>query len=191
MMTRKNLRLLFAASVVVASACWLLLFFQSRSLSVPKQLADGSTVNELPANILAFEFAWTDPRAEEIRSLWQTNGLLEVATAQLRLDFIFLLLYPTAVALGCLLARRHLGRHSWLATAGRILPPAQVLTAGFDAVENLALLQILGGAPGRPAPDLAIWAATAGICATLKFSLLLAGIAYGVAGFVSWRRHRD
>lgn len=193
-MTRKRQRILFATAVLVALTFWILLSLQGSSLSVARQLPDGTTTRELPANILAFEFAWSGQRAVEIVELWQANDLLDVARDQLRFDFVFLLLYPTAVALGCLLARHHLERTSpRLAALGRVLIPAQVLTAGFDAVENLALLRILRDASATtgPAPDLGSWAAAAAIFATLKFTLLLAGIVYGAAGLVAWLRHRD
>ncbi len=170
-MTRKALWISFASFLLATFAHGLFLQLQGRSLSV---------LGELPGGIVAFELAGSERRATEIVELWRSKGLLEVASDQIRLDFLFLLLYPTAIALGCLLARRHLGRSSSRLSAwGRVLARAQVATAGFDAVENWALLRILGGESGA-------WAATAAVFASLKFGLVLAGLLYAAAGCVRW-----
>ncbi len=179
-MTRKTLWLLFAVALLATIACGLCLHIQGRSLSVSRELPDGTTEAAVPGSIVAFELAGSERRAARIVDLWRQEGLLEVAANQIRLDFLFLLLYPTAIALGCLLARRHLGRSSSRLSAwGRVLARAQVATAGFDAVENWALLRILGGESGA-------WAATAAVFASLKFGLVLAGLLYAAAGCVRW-----
>ncbi len=180
-MTRNTQWIWFAVALLATTAYWLFLYSQGASLSVPKELAGGTTAAELPGGIVAFEFAGTERRTAEIVDLWRRHGLLEIARDQIRLDFIFLLLYPTAIAFGCLLARRHLGRR--LSALGRTLARAQVLAAGFDALENWALLRILGSDSG-----LAIWAGSAAVFATLKFGLVLAGVCYAAAGLVRWSR---
>ncbi len=186
-MSRKKHWIWFAASLVATLAYGLFLQVQGESLS-----ASG----ELPGAILDFEFAGSDCRAAEIVDLWRDQDLLEVATNQVRFDFLFLFLYPTAIAFGCLLARRHLGENTsvppeggkWglLSALGGILARAQVLSGAFDAAENLALLRILDAAtPGSvgAASGLATWAA---IFASLKFGLVLAGCGYAAAGFGRW-----
>ncbi len=191
-MTRKTQWIVFAVALPATIAYWLCLQSQGASLSVLKKLPDDTTTAELPGNILAFEFAGSGRRASEIVKLWSKHDLLEIARDQIRLDFIFLLLYPTAIAFGCLLARRHLGQPSSRYSAlGRTLAKAQVLAAGFDALENWAMLRILGSAAASsdtasPAPGLATWAGSAAVFATLKFGLVLAGACYAVAGFVCW-----
>ena len=193
-MTRKTQQILFAVAVLATIAYWLFLMAQGKPLSVPKQLVDGTTAAELPGAIVAFEFATTESRAAAIVDLWREHGLLEVARDQVRLDFVFLLLYPTAIALGCLLARRHLGNPaSRFHTLGRTLARAQVLAGGCDAVENWALLRILDAAAtsGAPASGLAAWAGSAAVFAAVKFGLVLAGVGYAAAGFLRWLRRRD
>jgi hypothetical protein len=55
----------------------------------------------------------------------------------------------------------------------------QWLAAGFDAVENIALLVLLFGRLASPWPQVA-W-----VCAVLKFSLIILGIAYILYALIS------
>lgn len=101
---------------------------------------------------------------------------------------VFLFLYPIAIGLGCLLARRHLGPPaSRLHALGRTLAHLQILAGGCDAAENWALLWILDAATsGAPVSDLAGPAGSAAAFAAVKFGLVLAGVGYAAAGFLGW-----
>ena len=186
---RRTLRILFVASLLVTLAYWLFLFSQGAPLSVTRQLADGTTVDQLPSSIVAFEFATTGTRAAEIVALWRDNDLLDVARDQVLFDFIFLFLYPTTIALGCLLVRRHFGPpDSRLHMRGQHLAKGQVMAGVCDALENMALLRVLGSEAlqdaAAAASDLDFWARAAAIFAAIKFALVLAGIAYAATGLV-------
>ncbi len=186
-MTRKTLWNLFAVALVATLAYWLFLMSQGKPLSVPQKLPDGTTVAELPGAIVAFEFAGTGPRAAKIVGLWREHGVLEVARDQILLDFVFLFLYPIAIGLGCLLARRHLGPPgSRLHTLGRTLAILQILAGNCDLAENWALLRILDAASTSAAPSLALYAGAAAVFAGVKFALVLAGVGYAATGFVRW-----
>ena len=122
----------------------------------------------VPGGILAYEFAWSGARAQEILTTWRE--LLPVVRMQLLWDFPFLLLYPLAFSLAC--ARLAWARHGRQASIGAFLSVAVLFAAPLDAIENLALLTMLSHVPTNGL------ARTAAVCAGAKFSLLLAAFAF-------------
>jgi len=165
--------------------------------------------------IVALELAGTGARAESILCAWQQTVLekarppgpstspgesasspgsgaartaLDRAEASLALDFLFLLLYPLAIGLGCCWAADVMERQGLVTPSrgGRLvraLAWAQVATAVFDLVEDLALVAVIGrfrdGEPvGDALPLLARW------CAIPKFVLALTGLAVVLAGLI-------
>jgi hypothetical protein len=122
--------------------------------------------------IIPFELAGTPERAERIMQRWGPVGQA-AARRSLILDYPFLLAYAPLQALACdaagdALSRRH---HELLAAAGAPLAWGQLAGAGFDAIENAALLGVLFGGDAR-------LPALARACATIKFALLGAGLGY-------------
>lgn len=130
----------------------------------------GKPLDDTGASILDYEFAWTEARARTILTAW--TGLEDVARRQIRLDFGFLLVYPLLLSLVCAMLAASPGNS--MAPLGVFLAWAVLACAPLDAVENLALLRMLDlGASGA-------MARLAALCAGLKFTLVYAGMGYGL-----------
>ena len=95
----------------------------------------------------------------------------------LGIDYLFMPVYATALALGILLAS---GRHgSWFATLGAWLGWGAYAAALFDAVENYALARMLMlNEVWSPWPEVAAFSAS------VKFLLLLFGLFYALVGWL-------
>ncbi len=121
-------------------------------------------------DIVSFEVAGTVERSGAIVAAWEAQGVLSRAKWNTWLDYLFLICYPNAVALGLVLV---LGRPipNFWRSAARGLAWAQWVVLASDAVENAALLRILYGTLASPWPQLAL------TCAIIKFTLLAAGLA--------------
>lgn len=129
--------------------------------------------------IVQFEFTWNSAAADALIHSWSTEQQLRAAFS-LGLDFLYLPLYSTTIALACLWATE--GRpESWQA-AGRWFAWGAWGAAVFDAVENLALYRLLLG----PATDAA--ALLSSLCATAKFTLIALGIGFAIAALLTGRR---
>jgi hypothetical protein len=130
--------------------------------------------------IVALERAGTAARAAAIIGVWRKEGALGEAWASLAIDFPFLALYSTALALTVLwLAFRDWSALGPLGRGARATGVVVALLqwgAGLaDVVENVALVIELGWGPTE---RLAWWADHA---AGLKFGLLELGVLYLVA----------
>ncbi len=126
--------------------------------------------------IIPFELAGTPARARRIMDTWGPEGRRAARLSLLR-DYAFPPTYASLQALGCTATARafaEAGRHE-LAACGGPLAWGQLATAGFDYIENTALLLILTRRDGR-LPALARRAALA------KFALLFAGWGYMLLG---------
>jgi len=162
----------------------LILFAVFRVLDAPLQTPAA------PNGIVSFELAGTPEKAFQILVSWepdvqsdspmgiQPNGKLFAAFG-LGIDYLFMPVYATALALGILLAAgRHDGR---FATFGPWLGWGAYSAAIFDAIENFALVQILlRNQVWSPYPEVAA------ISATVKFGLLMLGLVYALVGWL-WR----
>ena len=125
-----------------------------------------------PAGIVSFEFAASRERADQMLEAWGETGR-RIARQSLWLDFLFLASYAPGLALLCAAtADRARGEHATRAALGDPLAWGQLAAGGLDALENLALLRVVGGAPGEA------WPALAAAFAGLKFALVGAGFAY-------------
>jgi hypothetical protein len=101
----------------------------------------------------------------------------------IRWDYLFLFIYPALIAVGCLIVINFLeAKKLWGVMLGLILIALQPLAGLFDAVENYALLRMLGGSLKNPWPQIAKW------FATVKFGIVYAGlgymIVYGLAALI-------
>ena len=134
------------------------------------------TTPSAPYGIVSFEFAFTPARAQEMISSWSTDAQLRAAFIQ-GLDFLFPLVYSAALGLGCLMAANVLSaRAKPLKGLGVILAWALVLAAICDYIENIALVVQLFGKIQSPYPEIA------GVCAVIKFSMILITIGYILYG---------
>lgn len=151
----------------VAAAAWP--FFTMRGL-------DEALMEPEPHyGIVAFELAYTVDKAGEIVGAWG-DALLPVAKKSLLVDYPFMPAYALIFfSLTRLFALIPGGRVGAWARRAALFPLAAAI---FDAVENLGLLSIVASPDAIPA-----WApVTAGVAATIKFSLLvLAMLSWPVA----------
>ena len=117
---------------------------------------------------------------------WGSQGR-RTADRSLRLDFLFLAAYAPGLALLCAAASdRARAARSRLAPAGAVLAWGQLAAGALDAIENLALLRVLGGSSAG------VWPALAAACAWPKFALVAAGIGYLVSyAFCRLRTRRN
>jgi hypothetical protein len=131
--------------------------------------------------IITFELAGTPERARRITDVWGSDGR-RAARRSLLLDYAFPPTYACLQALGCTVTGDRYGARGRRvrAAGGGALAWGQLAAAGFDYVENTALLLILAGRDGRT-PALARRAALA------KFALLFAGWGYMLLGFTARR----
>jgi hypothetical protein len=123
-----------------------------------------------PHGIVSFELAGDRAAAARMLEAWGDDGR-RAAAHSLRLDFLFLAAYAPGLALLCgAAAERARRRGSRLAAPAALVAWAQLAAGGLDALENLALLRVLGDAAASGA-----WPALAAACAWPKFALVAAG----------------
>ncbi len=121
---------------------------------------------KIESPVLCFEFVWTAEKANEMLDDW--GNKLHFLTFGFGLDFLFLLLYPIVLFLVLQLVAKY-APHEWLKRFATFFAPVALTSGLFDAVENVCLLcYIFGHHAG--------WLLKmAGICAGIKFGLLLIG----------------
>lgn len=123
--------------------------------------------------IVGLEVAGSVDAAAEVIAAWDDRDVIHAAFGT-GLDYLFLLAYANALALACVWGRR-MFRHAWLVTLGGLLAWGAWLAGTLDAIENIALLDMLRGPIESPAPEVAA------ACAYVKFVLVYAGVAYALA----------
>jgi hypothetical protein len=111
-------------------------------------------------------------------------GGIDAAQTSIYLDFPMLVLYALALSALCVVvaARAAERGRSGLAGAGRTIAWLAPVAAALDAVENVALLQVLDGHIDQPWPGIAFG------FAAVKFALLAVVIVYLVIGLLSLGR---
>ena len=136
------------------------------------------TTPSAPSGIISFELAFTPERAQEIINSWIPEAQLHAAFIQ-GLDFLFPIIYSSALALGCFMTAHILHvRRKPLRSIGKPLAWGLILAAAFDYLENIALVSELFGKVETPLPQVAA------ICAVIKFSIIFIAIAYILYGLV-------
>lgn len=134
------------------------------------------TTTAAPYGIVSHQLAWTPENSRAILVSWGTRASLFAAFG-LGLDYLFMPSYALTVAIGTLLAA---GRHKgWFCRTGRWVAYGTFVGVLFDALENIGqALQLLNGTITVPGTIFI------GICATIKFTLLLLGVLYGLVGWI-------
>jgi len=127
-----------------------------------------------PSGIVSFELAFTGDVSRSILDSWDENARLFAAFG-LGFDFLFMPVYAVALSLGLLLASRD--KPGWYLNLTTMLGWGAFAAALFDAIENYALWNLLIGNPGGSYPQIA------GICASIKFMLLISGLLTALAGY--------
>jgi hypothetical protein len=129
-----------------------------------------------PQGIVSFEFARTLQQAEVILGSWNPSAQIYAALS-LGVDYLYLVSYVLSIALGCvLIAARLESRGSFAVRLGHLLAWSQFAAAGFDAIENYALIQLLIGSREALWPMIAFW------CALPKFAAVALGLLYVAGG---------
>lgn len=136
------------------------------------------TTEKAPYGIISFELAGSVQKAQEIITGWDHTAQLHASFIQ-GLDFLYLIIYSTAIAFACLWAGETLRKSGWpLARLGVLLAWGLWLAAALDAIENIALVKMLFGGNSSPLPEIAA------VCAIIKFSLIFAGLVYAIYALV-------
>jgi hypothetical protein len=135
--------------------------------------------------IVGFELAGSQDRATEILADWGGKGT-DAAKASLWIDFAYIVAYGTFLVLASWATQDLALRHGWrlMAAIGPAVIAFAAAAAAFDAIEDVGLLLAVNRYGGDLAPRLAQ------VCATLKFVLLAATVAYLLAGLALRMRGR-
>lgn len=154
------------------------------TILINRLMAGPLTTQAAPYGIVSLELAGTEANARTIIESWSAPALQQ-ALFSVKLDYLFLLTYSTAISLGCLWAATFVRERQWRARAGLYLAWLQWLAALLDAIENVGLLNMLQGRTAQPWPLIAQWFAIP------KFLLIALGLAYtlGIGGSL-WLRRR-
>ena len=94
-----------------------------------------------PKNIVQFEFAKSVESAGNIITTWGDVGVVK-ATTSIYLDFVFIILYSTAIMLGCKVSSEY-SKRELLIKSGSLLSIFIWLAGLCDVIENIAMLKTL------------------------------------------------
>jgi hypothetical protein len=124
---------------------------------------------------VSLELARTPAAADEIVQSWRARGLIGAARRNIWVDFLFLTIYSTSLALLVTLSARAAVATALVErrrgeAAGAVGALAMWTAGALDAVENVALLRMLGGRIDRLSVRVSFASAAA------KFILVGAGI---------------
>ena len=133
-----------------------------------------------PNGVISFELARTTERAEAIITSWQDAW--HEAWAITWLDYPWMPMYATTLALGCAMAGMAWGRtRPGLVPVFAVIAWAQFAAIPLDAIENAAMAWMLHHQSGaQPAPFIA-WA-----MAVPKFAIVFVGIPATLSGLIPW-----
>jgi hypothetical protein len=139
---------------------------------------------QAPYGIVSFELAGDVQKSTAMVASWEI-GARSLAGFNLGLDYLYMVVYSTTIAMACLWSGELINRQGY--PGARLGPPlawGQWGAALFDALENAILLAILLGGVGGP------WPMLARICALLKFGLIFIGLVYSFLGVIVWFSRR-
>jgi hypothetical protein len=166
----QNKRKVVFWSLFAATLAWMVIM---QIVNAPLITADA------PQGIISFELAGSLGKAKWMLISWDVRAQ-KFAAFGLGIDYVFMLLYSTTIALACIWSGEVLRAVRWpLSGIGISLAWGQWIAAALDAVENIALATILLGGLAHPWPELARW------CALFKFALIFIGLVYTFFGLVA------
>lgn len=134
-------------------------------------------------NIVDYELAGSAGKVAAIVSAWSASGQLLRASFNLGLDYLYMPVYSTTIALACVWAALVISNRGWRGL-GMLLAWGLWLAAVFDATENYALITMLFGTVADPYPQIAA------VCAVCKFGLIVLGLLYSAIAAVVWITER-
>lgn len=148
-------------------------------LMVALQLLGAPLITDAaPLGIVSFELAGELSLAREIIASWGPEGKV-YAGLNLGLDYLFIVVYASAIALGCILVAQSMTkRMTSLVLPGVVLAWSQIAAALLDAIENYALIKVLLGSGQEIWPLIARWSALP------KFAIVVLGIFYIFLGLI-------
>jgi len=136
------------------------------------QRLNAPLINEVAAKgIVSFELAGSWQQSQAIINSW--DGLSKsYASFSIGIDYLFLLLYSSTIALVCFMLMDGLARDSLLYPLGKAIIFMQMLAAFADILENTSLIQLLFGSNWQ------YWPVLARDFAIFKFIMILLGLIY-------------
>ena len=129
-----------AASPTLQRWFWWLLLLNILFILFSKQYLKPLTSGE----IVHFEVAKTMPVADNIIQDWKTTGKYEKAVQSVYIDYLFILLYTTGLAVACAFFSRLTG-HEILIRAGKGASYLLAAAGICDVIENVAMTKSLQG----------------------------------------------
>ncbi|SDH78323.1 hypothetical protein SAMN04487926_10817 [Paraburkholderia steynii] len=124
----------------------------------------------VPNGVVELETPLTTNKAAEMIKNLKDAHLIDEARRQTYWDYAFLLVYPIALSLGCAIAAGATSGKT--AIIGMCISWGVLLACPVDAVENFAILKMLGERTTMP------WPLLATICACIKFTLAGGGLLF-------------
>jgi hypothetical protein len=135
-------------------------------------------------DIVRFEFAGTIDKVTFLLNDWREKGSLKLVMHSIYLDFVFIFLYTSALALGCLTFPSLTGKINLMNWGMRLYRFS--LYAGLsDFLENLCLMKLLHGAQNSFYP-MAAWG-----FAFVKFSIIVAVLVFLFRCILQWALARS
>jgi len=136
---------------------------------------------DAPAGIVSFELAGDLQTSNTIIDSW--NEQIRIfAGLGLGLDFLFLLLYSTTLALACSIIKYSLTlRKPIFSMFGTLVIWSALIAGVCDGIENIALIKLLLGSQSQ------LWPMLANVFAITKFILIAMALIYIVWGSVANR----
>ena len=120
----------------------------------------------------------SEAEAQVIVDAWsQDDAKRRWALFSLSFDFIFIAVYSTLIAIGCVLVAQNGQLPTLLSTFGVLVAWAQLLAALFDCIENAFQFTMILSRSGELAP----YTSTA---SSAKWLLIGLGVAYMIVGWV-------
>lgn len=165
---------------------WVLFGFTLLTI-VGMQLTGAPLKTEIAqGGIITFELVGTLSGSQGILDSWQGPNMTW-AGINMGLDFLFLFLYATTIALGCLILASKMPQNlRYLAVVGKWLAWGVVVAALLDMIENVALILLLTGSDSELLPRLARSVAIP------KFTLVFLALLYLVtAGLINGMNRYD
>jgi hypothetical protein len=155
---------------------FVLIFFVGGKASPDPGLLVAGTKYKRP--LMALE---QEPEAkEQLFKKWDDKTRKALRCA-LYWDFLFILIYPLAGVIGCLMAGRFLdSAHILSFRVSFVIILLQLVAGLFDVIENLILLRVIDGLTST------FWLSLARISTAGKFGLIGLGIIHALFGLLAW-----